>query len=747
LRPLALATVLATAHAAHAQSWTTLGPAPTSGFAGATGRVSAVIASPTNPSRYFAAGADGGVWRSTDGGTTWTALTDQLPTTAMGALAFHPTNEQIIYAGSGEANFANHSRHGLGLYRATDGGDTWSLLGSETFGGRCFSRIAIDPQSPQVIYAAITQAGGFPARAAAKNHPGAAGPRGVYRSLDAGQTWSRFTNLPDLCATDFAIDPQNPSNLYAAFGHIFGDAANGIYKSTDSGASWVRLGGGLPSSQLGRITLALAPSQPSRLYTLITRLADESGGGATALGAFRSDNAGQTWASMSAPIDQSTYGWFLSVVAVHPTQPDVAIFGGLNLLRYSAGSWSTITPPHVDQHAIVFDASGRLLAGCDGGVYRSPDMGASWAHLNSGLSTIQFYAGLSRSPADAEYCLGGAQDNGTNRRTGAGVVWSSVLGGDGGWTQLNPASPQTVFAEFQGTGNLYRSTNGGASFTFSGSGLSGRNCFLPPYLLDAANPSRMLYAAERIFQSLNGGTSWSALSPDLTGGGSAAIRAIAIAPSNSAYVYAATNDGRVLSSTSSGAAFTLRLTDAGAWPRVTRELAVDPTDPLTVYLAGWTYGPAPRLRRSRDGGATWQPLDAALPDVPVNVAAVDPRTVPATIYIGADDGVYRTVNEGATWRRYGPNLPRTPVIDLVLEPSRDRLTAATQGRGAWSVPLVYCYPDINDDGNLNILDFNAFLNAFAGGSVQANCDLSTTPPTLNVLDFNCFLNRFAAGCP
>jgi hypothetical protein len=219
-----------------------------------------------------------------------------------------------------------------------------------------------------------------------------------------------------------------------------------------------------------------------------------------------------------------------------------------------------------------------------------------------------------------------------------------------------------------------------------------------------------------------------------------------MAPSNSSYVYAATNDGRVLASTNGGSTFTLRLTDAGLWPRLTRELTVDPSDPLTVYLSGWTYGPAPRLRRSRDGGATWQPLDAGLPDIPINVVAIDPRQSPPAIYAGADDGVYRSLDDGLTFRRWGA-LPTTPVVDLILEPGRNRLLAATQGRGAWTAPLAYCYPDINDDGNLNILDFNAFLNAFAAGSPRANCDASTAPPVLNVLDFNCFINRFAAGCP
>ncbi|MEX2219010.1 MAG: GC-type dockerin domain-anchored protein [Phycisphaerales bacterium] len=748
---------------APAQTWTSLGPAPTTGFAGATGRVSALACHPTDPSLYYAAGADGGVWRTNDAGLTWLPLTDHLPTTAIGALALDPTNPAILYAGSGEANFANHSRPGLGLFKSTDGGDTWTVLGAETFSGRCFSRIVINPQDPQTLYAAITQAGGFPQRAAAKNHPGATGPRGVFRSTDGGHTWARLTTLPDLCATDLALNPQAPSTLYAAIGHIFGHADNGVYRSTDGGDTWARLAGSLPSpptTPLGRISLAIAPGDPARIAALLTRPASASGGSGTFLNAYLSLDTGQSWAAISPSVDQSSYGWFLSTIAFHPTQPDMIFAGGLNLRRRNATAphtWSTVTPPHVDQHAVAFDASGRLLAGCDGGVYRSPDLGASWVSLNTGLATIQFYPGLSTSPAptSADFLIGGTQDNGTSRRISSTLTWQHILGGDGGWTQLNPQNPQIVFAEFQGTGNLYRSTSGGTGFTLSSSGLSGRNCFLPPYLIDPApppNPQRMLYATERVFVSTNGGLNWSPLSADLTAGAPAAIRALAIAPSSSAYVYAATNDGRVLSSTDGGATFTLRLTDAGTWPRVTRELTVDPLDPLTVYHAGWTYGPAPRLRRSRDGGATWERLDAggALPDIPINVVAIDPRPQLPTIFAGADDGVYRSINGGQTWKRYGDTLPRTSVTDLILEPTRPpsgRLTAGTQGRGAWNTPIVFCYPDIDDSGSLNVADFGAFLVAFAAGSQQANCDRSTTPPILNVADFSCYLQAYAAGCP
>jgi photosystem II stability/assembly factor-like uncharacterized protein len=741
---------LSWAPVAQAQTWTSLGPAPVSWSQGAAGRISAVVCHPTDPNRYYVAGADGGVWRTTDGGQTWMPLTDHMPTTAIGALALDPQNPGIIYAGTGEAVFANHSRYGLGLYKSLDGGDTWLHLAEETFAGRCFRRIIINPHNPQVLYAAITQAGGFPAKAAAKNHPSADGPRGVFRSSDGGHTWVRLAGVPDLCVTDLAIDPQNPGTLYAAVGHIFGNPANGIYKTTDGGETWNVLWG-LPT--MGRISLALAPSDPQRIYVLRTNPATSSGGGASRAGAFRSINGGASWTSIGNGPDQSTYGWYLSVVAVHPTSPDTVFMGGLPMIRTTnAGStWSTVTPPHVDQHAAAFDAAGRLVVGCDGGVYRSSNLGSSWESLNTGLSTIQFYAGLSLHPQNEHWVIGGTQDNGTNRRSEDTLLWQTVYGGDGGWTQVDQTSPQRVFAEFQGTGNIFRSTNGGETFSNIGGGLSGRNCFLPPYLIDPTNPMRMLYATERIFVSTVGGGSWTALSEDLTAG-AGAIRSLAIAPSNPNYVYAATNDGRFLASSDGGATFALHLEDLRGWPRVMREIFVDEHDPQTVYLAGANFGQPPqfppRLRRSRNAGLTWERLDANLPEIPVNVVAVDTRHHAPIIFVGSDAGVYRSVNEGRSWRRYGEGLPRGGcIIDIRLDLARERLVVGTQGRGAWSVPLVYCYPDLDDNGDLNVEDFAAFINAYAAGDPRANCDRSTTPPVLNVEDFTCFINAFAMGCP
>ncbi|MGI9012829.1 MAG: WD40/YVTN/BNR-like repeat-containing protein [Phycisphaerales bacterium] len=677
-----------TADIAQAQQWQEFGPAPISNVS-YSGRVSAIAASQKDANLIFIGAADGGVWRTTDGGVNWVPLTDHMPTTSIGALALHPTNEDIIYAGTGEANYANHSRYGLGLYKSTDGGDTWQQLAESTFAGRCFSKLIIDPQQPNVMYASITRAGGFPELAAAKMHPDAQGLIGVFKSTDSGVSWQHLSNgLPNLSATDLALDPANTSNLYAAIGRIFGHADNGIYKSTNGGASWTRLSNGLPTTNVGRTTVAIAPSDPQRLYAMFVNPASPTGGGASTKGAFRSDDGGASWTAIPLGSIQASYGWYLSVISVKPDDPNTAIFGGLSLRRTTdaGSSFATITPPHVDLHALAWDAAGRLIAGDDGGVHRSPNIGSTWGDLNDTLGTIQFYAGLSTHPTNPDIVFGGTQDNGSNRRTDNSPLWQHVFGGDGGWTQLDQQNPQRVFVESQGTGNLYVSTNGGSSFSGSSGGISGgdRNCFLPPYLINPLDSSRMLYATQRIYRSTNGGSSWSAISADLSNG-SGAIRAIAQSPTDPNVVYAATNDGNVAVSFDEGQTFTQVLSNQPGWPRVTRELWVSATDPMRVYLAGAAFG-VDQVRRSDDAGQTWTSLDGNLPDVPVNVIAEN-HLVAGQIFAGSDSGLYFTNDDGQTWELYGSGLPRAVIIDIRIDYQFGRILVGTQGRGSWAALL------------------------------------------------------------
>lgn len=691
------------AFSAEAGEWTSLGPAPLSG-ASHSGRIAAIAPHPTDASVVYVGTASGGVWRRDD--TGWTPLTDHLPFSAIGAVAVAPSEPTTIYAGTGEANYANHSFYGVGLYRSRDGGDTWDVLATDTFAGRTFSRIVVAQDDPLRLFAAVMHAGGFPARAAAKGHAQANDPVGVFRSLDGGETWTALTSgLPaDVASSDLAIAPGDDDTLYAALGDPFGHAGNGVYRSTDGGESWTELGGGLPSGA-GRISLAVAPSQGDRIYVMITNPSSSSGSGASTRGVYRSNDGGDTWSEHDPGAVQATYGWYLSTVGVDPGDPDRAYFGGVSLVRTSNGgsSFADVTPPHVDMHAVAFAADGSLLVGDDGGLHRSTNAGDSYTHLNDGLGAMQFYAGASVRPDDDQVFLGGLQDNGTVVRSSSGV-WNAVLGGDGGYTALHPAAPDVMLGQSQNAGNVYRSTNGGQSFS-AVSGISGsdRTAFFSPISFARDDAQLAYLGTHRVYRSTNGGASWSAVSGDVSGG-SGAIRSLAVAPSDASVVYTVTNDGIVSVSRDGGASFDAVLDDVPGAPRVTKELAVSPLDADVVYLAVSQFG-TEQVRRTSDGGQTWQALDADLPDVPVNTIAVashESLDGEVVLLIGSDTGVFVSCDDGTSWHVLGDELPHVPVVDVAIEPQSDRFAIATMGRGAWTMPigdLSAADSPCNDDGD------------------------------------------------
>ncbi|MEQ1821761.1 MAG: hypothetical protein ABL949_04575 [Fimbriimonadaceae bacterium] len=655
--------------------------------AGFTGRISAIATLPTDGNTYYIGAADGGAWKTINGGATWQNLTDTLPTSSIGSIAV--ANRLVIYVGTGEANYALHSRYGLGIYKTTNAGATWAHLGESVFGGRCISKIVPSYRNANLVYAAVTPAGGFPQKSAAKGHPGKDGALGVFRSTDGGVTWVHLTGLPNKPCTDLYMSQASSSVLFAAIGDPFGAPENGIYRTVDGGTTWTKLAGGLPTADVGRISISEARTNFNRIYALVTSVSDAGGGGADTLGAYRSDDFGNTWTPLAIGNIQSTYGWYLNCVGVSPVAPDSAFFGGLTLSRTVNGgaSFTSVTPPHVDLHALTYDASGRLLAGCDGGVYRSSDNGATWTSLNNGIGTTQFYAGVAAHPTNVNIAIGGLQDNGTVIRPSATMNWNAVIGGDGGWAELNQVAPLNMWGQPQGPAQLRRSTNGGASFALASTGInSGEpNAFYTPVVYSPGSTTTLFCGTDRVYKSTNNGTNWTAVSADLTPTSSGAIRCLAVSPMNANNVWVATTDGVIARSTNGGVSFINSLTGIPGWIRVTREVVPSPTFATTCFLAVSQFGTS-QVRRTTDNGATWTSIDGDLPDIPVNTIGIDPRPTPDVLYAGTESGLYKSVNDGVNWTKV-PGLPNTPVIDLRYRATNGSLLIATQGRGAWTLSL------------------------------------------------------------
>jgi hypothetical protein len=511
-----------------------------------------------------------------------------------------------------------------------------------------------------------------------------------------------------VAANDVEIDPTDPDTVLVALGDPYGSFSNGVYRSTDGGAtfqptltSFSNLFG------FGRSELGIAPSDPARAYALVARqrfgwLGINWGGflpiGGITVGLFRSDSGGMSWPNVFSPGSfQGQQANYDSAIAVHPEDPDTVFLGGVMMIRSRDGgvTWTDVTPPHVDIHEIAFDAAGRLLAASDGGVYRSEDLGDSWVSLNRNLGTVQIYAGLSVDSRSHGTLLAGTQDNGTLLSNGAGTSWRMVSGGDGGYTAIHPDDPDVLFVQLQFPGNLFRSDDGGLSFQLIDQGIDtvfDLSAFQAPFRIDPANPDRMLYATQRIYESLDRGDSWTPISGDLTDGDPNtdlyAIRSLEIAPSDTATVYAVTNNQRLLTSTDGGASWTLGRTDAYGWARIQHQVAVDPLDDARAWVAIGGFG-GESVLATTDRGLTWSDVGAGLPDLPVNaVAAYRTSTGGRVILAGTDRGVWASEDDGATWSEYGRGLPAAPVSDLVVDPARNRLVAGTFGRGAWAAPLV-----------------------------------------------------------
>ncbi|MFC0438139.1 glycosyl hydrolase [Kutzneria buriramensis] len=663
-------------------AWQSLGPTNIGG------RVVGLAMDPTTTDALYAASASGGLWRSTDAGRTFTAAWPQDSTQAMGAVAVAPNG--TVYVGTGEPNPGGGSvtYEGTGVYRSTDHGANWQQVGLPDSG--TIGAIAIDPTNPQRILVA--------ANGSLYN---AGGDRGVYLSSDAGSTWHKVLDVPNAFtgAVDVQFDPADPHRVYAALWdhrrqpdqRVYGGVGSGLYRSTDSGATWQQLGGGLPATgpDVGRYGFGISASQPGRMYAIVGTTAGSYGS------AYTSADAGATWTRLPDDAElvdsQSSYSWWFGKIWVDPTDANHVQLAGVPLVTSHDGgkTWTADDAVHSDQHVIVWDPRHpkRVYLGNDGGVYRSDSNGdGGWTHATVEPFT-QLYS-VAITAADTSRVSGGAQDNGSLRSWG-GTRFNEYFGGDGQENLISPANDNIVFACLQ-YGECARSTNGGSSMTdFTGATTADRRNWLTPVQFDPTNPKVMYYGGNRLNRSTDGGVTWTAISPDLTGGPGkddfpfGTITTVAAATDQHT-VWVGTDDGRVWVTHNLGATWTNVLTGQ---PWVTR-VVPDPQSPNSAYvtLSGYRSGSAqPHVLRTTDSGGHWTDLSGNLPQAPVNTLVIGAGGI---LYAGTDQGVFTGTAGSAQWARLGQNLPLVPVDDIAYDPSHHRLVIATFGRGFYSLTVA-----------------------------------------------------------
>ena len=685
--------------------WVNIGPAPMKNSAmgnvliDVSGRVKALLVHPQNGNIVYAGTAQGGVWKTTDGGSHWVPLTDDQASLAIGALAMDPTGPNTIYAGTGEPHPGLDNYYGAGILKTTDGGATWTRLGAAEFTGLGIASIVIDPSNTRTLYVASARTG----------VAGATTPtRGIYKSTDGGATWQALLTCTNCWgASDLVMDAANSATLYAAFG------GHGIYKTTNGGANWTQLTNGLPQSNYRRIELGISASNPSVLYAGYHYREQGQYDGALV---FRTQDGGANWIWLQQTPNYCTgQCWYDNIIGVDPTDPNTVYLGGSAnyiwqpttrikevVIKSTDGgiTWWDMTPNndpahtlHPDMHAIAFDPSehNTIWVGNDGGVFRSTDGGQTWLARNNGLSTLQF-TGIAIHPSKPSVVYGGMQDNNKAKTDGSSVVWDALDAG--GYAAIDPFNPSYYYGTRYGI-QFQRNDRGGSApisdwpVKISGINHNDRALFYAPFALDPSSQGVLYYGTHRLYRTANRGDLWAPISGDLTKG-EGSISAIAVAPSAAGTIYVGTSDGNVWGTANTG----------GSWSSVTKVplpnrfvsgIAVLHNDDQTVYVVyngfdSHTPNRPGHVFKSTDMGRSWQNISANLPDIPALCIVLD-RDAPGILYIGSDVGVFRSTNDGTSWEPFSNGLANVAVVDLAIDPTHDVLVAATHGRSVYRIDL------------------------------------------------------------
>lgn len=653
------------------------------------GRITDVEMPVNDKNTVFIAAASGGIFKSADQGNNWKPVFDDALALAVGDMDISKSDNNIIYAGTGEPNAGggSHTYEGYGVYKSVDAGETWTHAGLNDAGS--IGRVKIDPNHPDTVYVA------------AMGHLFAYNSeRGIFRTRNGGRSWDKVLYLSDSTGgSDLCINPADSKILYASLWErtrrppyqSYGGNTSGLWKSVNGGDTWTELTNGLPKGNVGRIGIDIADSNPAVLYATYT---DSTG---YLLGIYKTTTGGDSWTKTGELGENSSYWWWFSEVDVDPLNANVAYVSGFDVYKTGNGgtAWNrTFNSAHVDQHGLYIHPKDNalVLLGNDGGLYISKSGGANPYHIET-LPITQFYT-CEVDFKNPNRFYGGTQDNGTIRTTtGETDNWQSIYGGDGFFVKVDPTDNNYVYAEYQ-NGWLGRSIDGGASWLGATSGISGedRSNWKSPLELDPSNPAILYFGTNKLYKSTNRAAQWRSISADLTKGPGVnvtygTITTISASPVDGKIIYAGTDDGKVWNTLDGGTTWNdLSATLPDRWITCVQ---TDPRNKSTAYvtISGYRWDSyLTHVYRTRNNGQTWEPISGNLPDFPVNNITIDPG-LDDTYYIGTDGGVFITRNGGQTWEVYGEGLPHAPVFDMVLHNPTRKLIAATFGRSMYRIDL------------------------------------------------------------
>jgi hypothetical protein len=734
--------------------WVSLGPAPIresqiEPTQPCAGRVQCIAVDPGNSAHWLIGAAQGGVWASSDSGVTWAPMTDGQASLAMGALAFAPSNPQIVYAGTGEPDFGSQDDYyGAGLLKSSDGGKTWQLLAGATFAGDSFAALLVSPVNPSLLLASLT--GGQAGRG--DDPAPAPPPAGVFLSSDGGNNW--VNQLPGY-STDLKADPSNFNHQLTT---LSADGMTGfdLYQSTDAGANWAVVNGPWAATGgAGRMQLAISPSSPNTAYVSLCDVSNPQNNTNynSLLGIWRTDNAwaaSPTWTRLPQPQGVGDQLWYDQVLSVDPANPSILYFGETPLWKYNGTSWTTLGAVfqsdgnynlfHCDHHAMAW-AGNRLIFGNDGGVWSTADGGATfYNHNTNNLAITQFYYG-SVHPQTRNFALGGAQDNGSEQWQGSNA-WPQAGPGDGADNAISPVNPDNNWLVSWDKLVLKRVTGGGqfSDVVFVGAAVNLPNLpFIGRVAMAPADENVVLTGNSSLIKTTSFFTAPAAPdnptnyffdSADL----GSPITAIAFAPSDvSGNTYAfGTADGQLwLTSTGTGNQAQDMNTGGVVPGRYVTAFAFQPNNANILYvtLSGFDEGTPGqsghvfKTSNALSATPTWVNVSPPV-DLPHNAIVIDPAN-PNNVYVGTDIGVWTSGDAGATWSFMGGpafGLPNVAVFDVKIQAGTGRVFAFTHGRGAFMYdpkavsqpPVIASFtPSSGSAGNLVTLLGAEFNNATA----------------------------------
>ncbi|GAB4135844.1 MAG: hypothetical protein Fur0041_10140 [Bacteroidia bacterium] len=698
-------------------AWTPAGPGVvpnnlTGYMENGIGRINCIAFHPTNPNTYFIGVAQGGVWKTTNNGQSWTPLTDQLPILRISDIAIDPNDpDNTMYISVCDFEYIGfglllngrkrNTHYGLGVYKTTNGGVSWQATGL-TFqltdeDGSLIRKILIDPNN--------------------SNNLLACGVSGMYRSTNAGLTWNIVNNN---LFWDMTPSSNNPNIIYAASGWVANANAGsaGIFKSTDFGITWTLLNTGIPATgAVQRIKLAVAPSDPNYVYAVAV---DNVSG---LYGIYKSVNAGTSWTFIypganilewddgSNSGGQGTYDLALMI---HPSNRDILYVGGVNLWGSTDGGqtfnpashWTLSYGPtiHADIHFLERQPlTGNIFVCNDGGIYRTTGITTqtwndayngfpwptAWINISNGMQVTSFYR-VSSSRNNTGRLMAGAQDNASFYFENG--TWSTIFGGDGMDNYLDPLDDNMAIGSSQ-YGNFYLSYDDGNSDWGTYPNINGESGeWTTPVIADYNNPGTLYIGFQNVVKSTDNGQSWTSISNFPFVNYNNEISALAVANSNANVLYAAkrvryeynengslwktTNGGNTWTNITAGLPDTLYITSVD----------ISETDANTVYVTFAGLVPGVKIFKTTDGGSTWQNISYNLPNIPVNCIKYLPGSG-GNLIAATDIGVYSLMSNSTTWSSNSTGLPNVIVSDIEFNVSLNKIYVSTFGRGIWSTDL------------------------------------------------------------